>query len=167
MAEWDRQWHCMVNGQKYGPISETELRAWVAQSRVRGTDLVWTDTMSNWQTLESVQYMFRGGMAIAPSPIQQVVLKPHRGVLVLVLGIVSIVVPIPVVDLVLGAIAWYMANQDLPEIDAGLMDPAGRGMTSAGKVCGIIGCVLGLLVCCWFSFWLIFVFGMIGSGGNF
>jgi len=164
MAEWDRQWHCMVNGQKYGPIPESELRAWVAQRRVKPTDLVWTETMPNWQALESVQYMFRGGMALPPSPVQQVVLKPHRGVLVLVLGIVSIVFPL---FGILGGITWYLANQDLPEIDAGLMDPTGRGMVVAGKVCGIIGFILGMVGCCWFSFWLIFAFGMIGSGGGF
>jgi hypothetical protein len=103
-------------------------------------------------------------VALPPTPVQQVVLKAHRGVLILVLGIVSIVFPL---FGILGGITWYLANQDLPEIDGGLMDPAGRGMVVAGKVCGIIGFILGMVGCCWFSFWLIFFFGMIGSGGGF
>jgi hypothetical protein len=64
-------------------------------------------------------------------------MKPHRGVLILVLGILGI---IPC--FICGIIAWVLANNDLKEIDAGLMDPAGRGMTQAGKICGIIGIIL-------------------------
>ena len=61
-------------------------------------------------------------------------LKPHRGVLILVLGILSLVV----CPLVLGQVAWVMGNTDLREIDAGQMDPEGRGMTLAGKILGIV-----------------------------
>ena len=68
-------------------------------------------------------------------------MKPHRGVLILVLGILSffgcsIFSAIP---------AWIMGNSDLKEMDAGTMDPAGRGMTQAGKVLGIIAVVLAIL----------------------
>ena len=35
-----------------------------------------------------------------------------------------------------------MGSSDLKEMDAGTMDPAGRGSTNAGKICGIIGCIL-------------------------
>jgi hypothetical protein len=34
-----------------------------------------------------------------------------------------------------------MGNTDLKEMDAGTMDPSGRGQTQAGKICGIIACV--------------------------
>ncbi|MHC4186182.1 MAG: DUF4190 domain-containing protein [Planctomycetota bacterium] len=64
-------------------------------------------------------------------------MKPHRGVLILILGILGI---IPC--FICGIIAWVLANGDLKEMDAGLMDPAGRGMTQAGKICGIIGVIL-------------------------
>jgi hypothetical protein len=70
-------------------------------------------------------------------PPTQAPLKPHRGVVVLVLGILGI---IPC--FICGIIAWVMANSDLKEMDAGRMDPAGRGMTQAGKICGIIGVIL-------------------------
>tara|TARA_Y100000589_G_C26990527_1_gene562428 strand:- start:140 stop:337 length:198 start_codon:yes stop_codon:yes gene_type:complete len=41
--------------------------------------------------------------------------------------------------------AIIMGSADLKAMDAGTMDPAGRGNTNAGKICGIIGCVLSVL----------------------
>jgi hypothetical protein len=64
-------------------------------------------------------------------------MKPHRGTLILVLGILSLVVCSP-----LGIAAWVMGSGDLKQMDAGTMDPSGRGNTQAGKICGIIGTIL-------------------------
>ena len=64
-------------------------------------------------------------------------LKPHRGVTVLVLGIIGIVL-----CFICGIIAWVMGKNDLKEMDAGVMDPTGRGLTKAGKICGMIGVVV-------------------------
>lgn len=69
---------------------------------------------------------------------------PHRGTLILVLGIVSLVVCGP-----LGPFAWIMGSGDLKKINAGLMDPEGKGLTQAGMICGIIASALlalGLLI---------------------
>jgi len=35
-----------------------------------------------------------------------------------------------------------MGANDLKEMDAGAMDPSGRGQTQAGKICGMIACIL-------------------------
>jgi hypothetical protein len=67
-------------------------------------------------------------------------LASHRGALILVLGILSIVLCFP-----LGFFAWAMGNTDMREIDAGHMDPEGRGLTQAGKICGIVGSLLGII----------------------
>ena len=67
-------------------------------------------------------------------------MKPHRGTLILVLGILGLVVCGP-----LGIAAWVMGSGDLKEIDAGAMDPAGRGSTEAGKICGIIATILMII----------------------
>ena len=67
-------------------------------------------------------------------------LKPHRGSMVLVLGILSIVVCQP-----LGFFAWSMGKNDLRKMDKGIMDPEGRGITDAGKICGIIGVAIMFL----------------------
>lgn len=67
-------------------------------------------------------------------------MKPHRGTLILVLGILSLVCCHP-----LGIAAWLMGNTDLKEMAAGTMDPSGQGTTNAGKICGIIGTVLTVI----------------------
>jgi type IV secretory pathway TrbD component len=61
-------------------------------------------------------------------------MEPHRGVLILVFGILSFVVcPF------FGVAAWVMGNTDLREMAAGRMDPSGRDLTQAGRICGIVG----------------------------
>ncbi len=57
--------------------------------------------------------------------------------MILVLGILGLIVCGP-----LGIAAWIMGSGDLKEMDAGTMDPAGRGNTNAGKICGIIATIL-------------------------
>ena len=64
-------------------------------------------------------------------------MKPHRGTLILVLGILSLVVCAP-----LGIVAWVMGNGDLKQMDAGAMDPTGRSLTNGGRICGMIGTIL-------------------------
>lgn len=65
---------------------------------------------------------------------------PHRGVLILVLGIVGLLVcPIPAV------MAWLMGKGDMEKIDRGEMDPEGRGLTQAGMILGIVAVALWLL----------------------
>ena len=64
-------------------------------------------------------------------------MKPHRGSLVLVFGILSLVVcPF------FGIAAWSMGNGDLQEMDNGYMDPTGRDLTNAGRICGMVGTAL-------------------------
>ena len=43
-----------------------------------------------------------------------------------------------------------MGSNDLKEIRAGRMDPEGEGTTNGGRICGIIGTFLNLVipVCC-------------------
>ena len=69
--------------------------------------------------------------------LQQVGLS---GMQILALGIIGIVC-----CWICGIIAWVMGNGDLREMDAGMMDPSGRGLTQAGKTCGIISVVLAIL----------------------
>ena len=35
-----------------------------------------------------------------------------------------------------------MGKNDLKEMDAGIMDPAGRGLTNAGRICGMIAVII-------------------------
>ena len=67
-------------------------------------------------------------------------MKPHRGSLILVFGILSLVICAP-----FGIAAWIMGNGDIKEMDAGTMDPSGRSSTNAGRICGMIATILIIL----------------------
>jgi hypothetical protein len=79
-------------------------------------------------------------------------LKPHRGLIVLTLGILSIF--LVGAGWVLGPIAWILGSRDLKAMRNGEMDPGGEGWTHAGWLCGmvmtiihIVGIVAMLAVC--------------------
>jgi hypothetical protein len=88
---------------------------------------------------------------------------PHRGSTILVLGILSLVVCGPV----LGPIAWIMGNQDLAEIRAGRMDPEGEGSTNAGRICGMIATILGIVGLVFLCLWFVLFAAVAGRPGRF
>ena len=61
---------------------------------------------------------------------------PHRGGLILTLGIASLLCNILAVP---GITAWVMGRADLAKIRTGMIDSAGEGLTQAGMIMGIIG----------------------------
>ena len=86
-------------------------------------------------------------------------MKPHRGTLILVFGILGLVVCAP-----FGIAAWVMGNGDLKEMDAGTMDASGRPLTNAGRICGMIATILlavGLVVGI-----AVFAIGMLSAVGH-
>jgi hypothetical protein len=86
--------------------------------------------------------------------------KPHRGTAVLALGVLSFFT----VPLILGPVAWVMGRHDLRRMRAGLMDPAGEGITNAGRICGMVSTLLSVssLVagCCVLAIYVGFLGGM-------
>ena len=156
-----RQWHCTAGGQQYGPIPEETLRQWIRENRVTRNDRVWTEGMTDWDLLPNVPEfddLLAGpaapGVLPAPGyapPAQGAYVKPHRGGAVLALGILGI---IPC--FICGIVAWVLANADLKEMRAGKMDPAGEGLTNAGRICGIVGV-------CVFSAYILFYILMFGA----
>ena len=144
------QWYCIVGGRRYGPVSEEELRNWAQAGRIKLTDQVWSEGMSAWTPASAV-----AGLFTAPGG-PPLVLKPHRGVVILVVGILGVVV---VPCFVCGIIAWVMGSNDLAEMDAWRMNPSGRGLTQAGKICGIVGVCIDALHLVFGIIWLI----MMGS----
>ena len=66
---------------------------------------------------------------------------PHRGGMILALGIVGLVVGC----FVISAIAWVLGNQDLQAMNEGRMDPAGRDLTQAGRILGMVCTILTLI----------------------
>ena len=66
-------------------------------------------------------------------------MRPHRGVTILVFGILGFVIcPF------FGVAAWVMGDNDLKEMASGRMDSSGRDLTKAGRICGIVA--TGLLI---------------------
>jgi predicted RNA-binding Zn-ribbon protein involved in translation (DUF1610 family) len=80
--------------------------------------------------------------------------EPHRGTLILAMGIISIVaapmavccstlgVIVVVPGLALGIAAWRMGHTDLEKMRTGVMDPRGTSTVRAGRNCGITGTIL-------------------------
>jgi hypothetical protein len=89
-------------------------------------------------------------------------LAPHRGGLILALGLIGILV-----CNFLSPVAWIMGNTDLAEMRAGRMDPDGEGMTQAGRILGIIGTVLFVLAFCGFALFFMMALSAGGRGGRF
>lgn len=92
---------------------------------------------------------------VEPQGPTQMQLRPHRGGVILTLGILGIVC-----CFILGIIAWVMGNNDLREMAAGRMDPSGQGLTQAGKICGMVSVILQIIG---FVIWLLFMAIGIGS----
>jgi hypothetical protein len=86
-------------------------------------------------------------------------MKPHRGTTILVLGILGLVMCGP-----LGIAAWIMGNGDLREMDAGTMDPSGRGNTNAGRICGMIATILMILAA--LALVAVFALGILGAAAS-
>ena len=95
---------------------------------------------------------------------------PHRGGLILALGIISLAVMFTgacaFLTLPLGLPAWLMGNHDLKRMEAGYMDNEGEGATQAGRICGIIGTIIGALVylggCAYFLMVFVLIAGQRG-----
>ncbi len=107
--------------------------------------------------------------ATRPTPVQgpNSTYRPHMGGLTLTLGILGLCVALmgwvtcPVISMFglgLSVPAWLLARRDIKLIDAGEMDPTGRGIETAALVIGIIGTIL-----CGLS--LLLVFGAIAFIG--
>jgi hypothetical protein len=71
-------------------------------------------------------------------------LKPHKGQLMLLLGVLSLFVA----PLILAPITLIMARSDLKEMDAGRMDPTGRSQNMTARLCAMISTLIWPLVLC-------------------
>jgi hypothetical protein len=86
---------------------------------------------------------------------------PHRGGLILALGLIGVTVCGFVAPF-----AWVMGNTDLAEIRSGRMDRDGEGMTRAGQILGIIGTILLVLSFCFGALFFMSIIGAAGSRGG-
>ena len=150
------QWYYANEGQQLGPVSIADLKKLVAISQVLPETLIWREGMSAWLPANGLPELFATDPVDSPemppfdqpSVLQQHLqgqvdythVEPHRGELILTLGIVGLFVPI------VGIPAWIMGNSDLEKINKGTMDPSGRGQTKTGMVLGIIDTIWMVLI---------------------
>jgi len=126
------QWYYTVQGFQQGPVSEDQLKALAADGTLRPEEFVWAEGMDNWASASTFPGLFTGrGAAVG--------VDPHRGGMILALGILGLVVCV-----ICGIFAWVMANNDLRRMAAGQMDPSGEPLTQAGKIIAIVAVVMKL-----------------------
>ena len=86
-------------------------------------------------------------------------MKSGQGVVVFVLGILSIVG----FGCLTGVPAWIMGNGVLASIDRGESDPSERTMVQVGRVIGMVGTILSLLA---LLIWILFVAGIVAFAAS-
>jgi hypothetical protein len=142
-------WHLrMPEGPIYGPIGWDQLLTWAGEGRIAADCELAEQRSGPWQKAVDVlphsmlclnqptstaaipAYPFSGAPVSAAGGGYVV---PHRGGLILVLGLLSwIGCPL------LSFAAWIMGSHDLREMRAGRMDRSGEAATLAGMIFGMI-----------------------------
>jgi hypothetical protein len=143
-------WHLQTpEGPIYGPISWNDVEAWAAEGRITADCQLAESGAGPWSAASD----FLPQLLSPPKPIHTFTpppppatpyaappfatggyMAPHRGGLILALGLIGFFVSCPIVSLM----AWVMGSHDLNEMRAGRMDRRGEGMTQAGQVLGLI-----------------------------
>lgn len=73
-------------------------------------------------------------------------LIPHRGALILILGLLGLTLSfLAPIGILLGLAAWVMGQGDLAQMRRKEMDAEGHGLTVGGLITGILGLVVSLL----------------------
>jgi hypothetical protein len=160
-ARWSLQ---TPEGHVYGPVGKGELDRWLTEGRITADCQLRAGDDGPWRSADQCYPVLRPASAgpeaavatdraVAGAPqAGQVIppafraaseagryLVPHRGGLILTLGILSWV-SCPV----FGVMAWVMGTSDLREIRVGRMNPGGAGLTQAGRVLGMISTLVWL-----------------------
>lgn len=148
------------DGSEYGPVEKGELDNWMREGRISAQCSLRQENQSQWQPA-SLIYPSLASASYAPSPqisssgnpfaapMQHAQrtpyrpsahYRPHNGVGILVLGILSLVC-----CGLLGPVAWIMGNSELAAYRRGEIDPSAHGMIMAGYILGIISSCLIIL----------------------
>ncbi len=149
-AESDGWWLRTPEGQTYGPVDRSKLNRWLEQGRVaadcdlrHGSLGTWRPASQLFSELSAMEprakpFAEGRGAAARPAAAQE----PHRGALILGLGLAGLLVTCPL----LSVMAWMLGNRDVRKMRDGTMDPTGMGMTEAGRVVGMLLCMLWIAV---------------------
>lgn len=156
-------WHLKIeDGRSFGPVPKAELDSWLTENRITGNCQLRRDNDANWMPAGHVYHQLGSPSGQAANPFsdkygaanpyqsnaggfnsgQPTYQEPHRGGMILTFGILGLFGCGCIVFLGFGIAAIAMGANDMKKINQGLMDASGRGMTQAGYVMGIIGCII-------------------------
>ena len=102
----ERMWYYAKSGssQKEGPIAENDLKSIISIGQLTGRDLVWSEGMKNWATIDQVPELAPPGTLI-PSPAVATTSFPSAGIGDLPAGLTSWMQFYGVLHIVLGVIS--------------------------------------------------------------
>lgn len=142
------------DGRVYGPIGRTELERWFQQGRI-ADDCQLQDGEADWQPAAEIfpQLAPQGPVASGgdageavqaaapnPSAATTVYFQPHRGGLILTLGVLCwVTCPFFAIA------AWIFGTLDEREMRAGRVDPTGLASTQIGMVLGMVNSIVWML----------------------
>jgi len=85
-------------------------------------------------------------------------LPPHRGTLILVLGVISLFLAWNTcLGFIPGIPAYILGTADIKKMRMGLMDPRGESQTNTGRWIGLIASIINLVGCFIGALWFAFV----------
>jgi hypothetical protein len=150
-------WHVrMPEGPIYGPVAWGEVQSWAAEGRLVADCELAEAASGPWRRADELLPFLATKTAqpepqIAPnsypwSPATNGsqnlgYVAPHRGGLVLVLGLLGFAGTCPIFSF----LAWVMGSHDLREMRAGRMDRSGESTTVAGMIFGMIVSILWII----------------------
>ena len=150
------------DGTVYGPVPKSDLDGWFHEGRLDSTSQVRKEGETSWRQASELYPSIllsnsSGDSPFSRNPISNLPetnpdaspstsgpatrqFRPHRGGMILTLALLGFVC-----CQIFSIAAWVMGHADMKEINAGRIDPQGRGLTQAGMIIGIIGTVLMIL----------------------
>ena len=154
-------WHMRTpEGHTYGPVERQQLTQWAHEGRLTSDCQLARHPGGAWQSASSVVSNLPPAppraqpqpVALTPqSPFASTAMpqfgaagryvEPHRGPLILILGILGFFINCPIFSFM----AWVMASQDLRLMRDGRMDRSGEGLTQAGYYLGMIWSMLWIV----------------------
>jgi phage FluMu protein Com len=165
------------DGSQYGPVSRSELDAWLEQGRVTPRSQLQNTRDGRWRPAGEIYAALGRSPEAEPRanpfrdpPVENPYAppsdllgqrpstpwqEPHNGGAVLAIGILTVML-----CALLGPVTVYLGHQSLASIRQGRMDPSGHGLVLAGTVLGWIG--TGQLALVVLLFLLSAVIGMAG-----
>jgi hypothetical protein len=149
-------WHVrMPEGPVYGPVAWSEVQSWAAERRIVADCELAETAAGPWRRADELLPLLaaKTGQTV-PQPTNSYLspsvpnasqslgyVAPHRGGLVLVLGLLGFVGMCPIFSF----LAWIMGASDLREMRAGRMDKTGESATMAGMIFGMIISILWIV----------------------